>query len=176
MEKEYNKFAASDLFEGMTSISAVIKSIRDGLSDRKIDKVMFDAKKSDKNKLICGIFFTALSLVVMFLLKLILAGGSGNDMEKGIFILCEAFVLLFKVCIDGTQVNIHADKRLIISPVGHQGRHDVIHRRDILEPTGVRAVSPFSFCHSALLLFVFVRNSRMGRKKQERLDFFFTML
>ena len=37
-----------DVFEGMTSISAVIKSIRDGLSDRKIYKVMFDAKKSDK--------------------------------------------------------------------------------------------------------------------------------
>ena len=40
------------------------------------------AKKSDTNKLICGIFFTALSLVVMFLLKLILAGGSSSGIEN----------------------------------------------------------------------------------------------
>ena len=37
-----------DIFEGITSISAVIKSVRDGLSNRKIDTVYFDGGKSDK--------------------------------------------------------------------------------------------------------------------------------
>ena len=37
-----------DYFEGMTSISAVIKSIRNGSSDRKIVKVLYDASRSDK--------------------------------------------------------------------------------------------------------------------------------
>ena len=37
-----------DIFEGITSISAVIKSVRDGISDRVIDTVYFDASKSEK--------------------------------------------------------------------------------------------------------------------------------
>ena len=36
-----------DYFEGMTSISAVIKSIRNGDSDRKIIKIMYDLERAD---------------------------------------------------------------------------------------------------------------------------------
>lgn len=35
-----------DIFEGMTSISAVIKSIKDGVSDRKIEKILYDPTRS----------------------------------------------------------------------------------------------------------------------------------
>ena len=41
-------FADFDYFEGITSISAVIKSIREGLSDRVVDTVFFDRAKTDK--------------------------------------------------------------------------------------------------------------------------------
>ena len=37
-----------DIFEGMTSISAVIKSIRDGASDRVITRVLYDSERSLK--------------------------------------------------------------------------------------------------------------------------------
>lgn len=37
-----------DIFEGITSISAVIRSVRDGISDRVIYTVYFDGKRSDK--------------------------------------------------------------------------------------------------------------------------------
>jgi len=43
MEKEQNKFIASNLFEGMTSISAVINSSPE--NDRKIEKIMIDQSK-----------------------------------------------------------------------------------------------------------------------------------
>ena len=35
----------SNVFEGMTSISALIKAIRSGKNDRKIEKILFDASK-----------------------------------------------------------------------------------------------------------------------------------
>lgn len=47
MEKEYNKFADSDLFEGMTSIRAVIKAFDNGISDRKIKEIYFDKERAD---------------------------------------------------------------------------------------------------------------------------------
>lgn len=46
MEKEYNKFADSDLFEGMTSIRAVIKAFDCGISDRKIKEIYFDEERA----------------------------------------------------------------------------------------------------------------------------------
>ena len=39
---------AHDIFEGMTSISAVIKSVLDGSSDRQIFAVIYDASKAQK--------------------------------------------------------------------------------------------------------------------------------
>ncbi len=47
MEKEINRFAESDLFEGMTSIRAVIKAFDTGISDRKIVEIIFDAERAD---------------------------------------------------------------------------------------------------------------------------------
>ena len=41
-----NDIQAFDLFEGMTSISAVINSINDGVSDRKIIKIFYDESKA----------------------------------------------------------------------------------------------------------------------------------
>ena len=47
MEKEINRFAESDLFEGMTSIRAVIKAFDSGISDRKIMEILFDETRVD---------------------------------------------------------------------------------------------------------------------------------
>lgn len=47
MEKEYKKFEESDIFEGMTSIRAVIKAFDNKLGDRKIVEILFDESKSD---------------------------------------------------------------------------------------------------------------------------------
>ncbi len=43
MLKEEKRFAASDILEGMTSISALLNS--DGVNDRKIEKVLIDSAK-----------------------------------------------------------------------------------------------------------------------------------
>lgn len=44
-KKESEKFIDSNVFEGMTSISALIKAIRQGNNDRKINKILFDRAK-----------------------------------------------------------------------------------------------------------------------------------
>ena len=44
-KKEELKFADSSIFEGMPSISAVIKAQRSGKSDRKIHKILFDSER-----------------------------------------------------------------------------------------------------------------------------------
>lgn len=46
---EYQESCPFDVFEGMTSISAVIKSIREGLSNRTILKVLYDENKHIHN-------------------------------------------------------------------------------------------------------------------------------
>lgn len=48
MQKEDIKFQASCLFEGMTSIRAIIQAIDDGISDRKIKKILFDKSNLKK--------------------------------------------------------------------------------------------------------------------------------
>ena len=48
MIKEETKFAASNIFEGMTSIRAIISSIDAGISDRHIEKIIFDQDKTKK--------------------------------------------------------------------------------------------------------------------------------
>ena len=51
MQKETEKFNNTDIMEGMSSISAVISSIKSGISDRKIISVYIDkAKKESKKK------------------------------------------------------------------------------------------------------------------------------
>ena len=47
MEKEYKKFEQSDLFEGMTSIRAVIKAFDNGTSDRKILEIFYEDARAD---------------------------------------------------------------------------------------------------------------------------------
>ncbi|MBQ5390434.1 MAG: RNA methyltransferase [Clostridia bacterium] len=46
MEKEYEKFAASDLFEGMTSIRAVLKAMDSGSSDRRILEIIYSSGRA----------------------------------------------------------------------------------------------------------------------------------
>lgn len=48
MQKEEIKFADSTVFEGMTSIRAIIKGSEDGINDRKIEKILFDYEKIKK--------------------------------------------------------------------------------------------------------------------------------
>ena len=45
IKKESLKFTDSTVFEGMPSISAVIKAIRTGKSDRKIHRILVDSSK-----------------------------------------------------------------------------------------------------------------------------------
>ena len=48
MQKESTKFTDSVVFEGMTSIRAIIKSIDENISDRRIEKILFDKAKLHK--------------------------------------------------------------------------------------------------------------------------------
>ena len=48
MQKESIKFTDSVVFEGMTSIRAIIKSIDENISDRRIDKILYDKQKMQK--------------------------------------------------------------------------------------------------------------------------------
>ena len=44
-KKEISKFESSNIFEGMTSISALIKGFENNITDRKIEKILFDKSK-----------------------------------------------------------------------------------------------------------------------------------
>lgn len=44
-KKESSKFNNSNIFEGMTSISALIKGFENGITDRHIEKILFDESK-----------------------------------------------------------------------------------------------------------------------------------
>lgn len=48
MQKEFIKFESSVVFEGMTSIRALIRAIDTGIHDRRILKIIFDRDKSHK--------------------------------------------------------------------------------------------------------------------------------
>ncbi len=48
MLKEDIKFSDSLVFEGMTSIRAIISGIDSGINDRRIDKIIFDVKRKHK--------------------------------------------------------------------------------------------------------------------------------
>ena len=48
MQKEFLRFADSTVFEGMTSIRAIISGIDSGVNDRTIKKILFDESKIKK--------------------------------------------------------------------------------------------------------------------------------
>ena len=48
MQKEDLKFKDSTVFEGMTSIRAILRGIDAGVNDRKIEKILFDKEKLKK--------------------------------------------------------------------------------------------------------------------------------
>lgn len=49
MQKEEKKFTDSCVFEGMTSIRAILKSFDENTNNRTIDKILFDKDKKQKN-------------------------------------------------------------------------------------------------------------------------------
>lgn len=49
MQKEENKFVSSRVFEGMVSIRALIEARREGLSDRKIERVLYTEQHAKKH-------------------------------------------------------------------------------------------------------------------------------
>ena len=48
MQKEEIKFCDSNVFEGMTSIRAILRGIDSGINTRKIEKILFDKNKIKK--------------------------------------------------------------------------------------------------------------------------------
>ena len=48
MQKEEIKFKDSTVFEGMTSIRAILRGVDSGVNDRKIEKILFDKEKFKK--------------------------------------------------------------------------------------------------------------------------------
>lgn len=50
MQKEATKFQSSTVFEGMTSIRAILSAMDQKISDRKIETILYDLKKEEKNK------------------------------------------------------------------------------------------------------------------------------
>ena len=54
MQKEYLKFSDSTIFEGMTSIRAIIKANDEGINKRQIKEILYDSEKLNKiHKEIC---------------------------------------------------------------------------------------------------------------------------
>ena len=68
MQKEDIKFKSSTLFEGMTSIRAVISGIDCGISDRKIEKIIFDKSNLKKISKEIG-YFKAVSSKYGFVIE-----------------------------------------------------------------------------------------------------------
>lgn len=77
MQKEEIKFCDSVVFEGMTSIRAIIKSIDNGTNNRKIKKILFDKDKLQKITKEIG-YFKAVSSKYGFEL----VETSGDELEK----------------------------------------------------------------------------------------------
>lgn len=92
MQKESIKFADSLVFEGMTSIRAIIAGIDAGINDRRITTILYDTNKSTKNAKTLG-YLRAVSKKYNFELK----ESSESELAKitlgnshgGIIALCE---------------------------------------------------------------------------------------
>ncbi len=48
MQKEENKFVSSTIFEGMVSVRAIIKAQNEGISDRKIKRILYSTERIAK--------------------------------------------------------------------------------------------------------------------------------
>ena len=68
MQKESIKFAESTIFEGMTSIRALISGVDAGVNDRKIEKILFDKDRLPKIKKEIG-YLRAISASRGFILE-----------------------------------------------------------------------------------------------------------
>ena len=77
MQKEERKFCDSTVFEGMTSIRSIIKSIDLGISDRKIETILFDKDRLAKISKEIG-YFKAVSEKYNFNL----IGTTSEELEK----------------------------------------------------------------------------------------------
>jgi len=77
MQKEERKFKESTVFEGMTSIRAIIKGIDSGISDRKIEKILFDKDKLKKISKEIG-YFKAVSAKYGFEIEAVTSGELEN--------------------------------------------------------------------------------------------------
>lgn len=77
MQKEETKFCDSVVFEGMTSIRAIIRSIDNGTNDRKIEKILFDKERLQKISKEIG-YFKAVSSKYGFEL----VESSSEELEK----------------------------------------------------------------------------------------------
>ena len=77
MQKEERKFKESTVFEGMTSIRAIIKGIDSGINNRKIEKILFDKDKLKKISKEIG-YFRAVSEKYGFEIEAV----SGGELEK----------------------------------------------------------------------------------------------
>ena len=90
-KKETEKFLSSNIFEGMTSISALIKSIRSGNNDREISKILFDSSKV-KSKHAEYSFLKAVSREIGFELSLVdpqeISELSVGNTHGGIIAIC----------------------------------------------------------------------------------------
>ena len=92
MIKEEVKFQNSVVFEGMTSIRAIIKANEEGINDRRISKILFDKDKKKKNAKELG-YFRAVSDIKGFEL----VEATAEEIEKitlgtshgGIIAICE---------------------------------------------------------------------------------------
>lgn len=49
MKNEADKYLPSNVFEGLTSIRAIIEARDDGISDRRIDEIIYDTARKDKH-------------------------------------------------------------------------------------------------------------------------------
>ena len=94
MIKEEIKFQDSCVFEGMTSIRAIIKSIDEGISNRRIEKILYDEAKLAKIAKEIG-YFKAVSnkygFVLLFLPRFLvhfaLAHSLSLDLSAGFLLL-----------------------------------------------------------------------------------------
>ena len=123
MQKEENKFLDTDVFEGMPSISAVIKSIESGISDRRIITVYIDQQKiRSKAKEIGFIKFKASSLHfdIEFVNNSIIDSMTVGNTHGGIVAVCSERTIptLSDACIkqngiyymlDGIEVRLGVD-------------------------------------------------------------------
>lgn len=77
MQKEERKFKESTVFEGMTSIRAIIKGIDSGINDRKIEKILFNKEKLKKISKEIG-YFKAVSEKYGFVIEAV----TGRELEE----------------------------------------------------------------------------------------------